>query len=313
MLDGRRDSGAKEDNLTKIERMRLITSIASQLQSDYSTSGINIFLAAFDIQNTGETIVPSKRVYVEQKLSFVSDKVITDIAKELKLIKSVSDPEISKHEILQIKEKIINGLTFVDIPIIDLILDEYKAPIHSYDDFDSKREYIKFKISEFSASILLEILDYLTKRKHSQKLPSFWDNDNLKVFISHLSKDKVKASRLSNELNKYNISSFVAHEDIEPNEEWLKCIEDALMTMDVLVALVTEEFDKSKWTAQEIGFALGRNIPVISIKNGMDPFGFFGQKQAIPGTGRTPAEITKDIISIIGKIPEYSESIKRNI
>lgn len=299
--------------MTRIERMRLINSIALQLQRDYSTSGINVFLSAFNLQNTGETIVPSKRVYVEQKLSFVSDQIIIDIAKELKIIKSDNNQEISKHEILQIKEKIINSLTFVDIPIIDLILDEYNAPRHSYDDFDSKREYIKYKISEFSGNELLEILDYLIKRKNVQQLPSFWDNDNLKVFISHLSKDKIKASRLSDELNKYNISSFVAHEDIEPNEEWLKCIEQALMTMDVLIALVTEEFDKSKWTAQEIGFALGRNIPVISIKNGMDPFGFFGQKQAIPGTGRKVSEITKDIITILEKIPEYSESIKKII
>lgn len=297
--------------MIKLERMRLITSIALQLQKEYSTSGINVFLAAFGIQNMGETIVPSKRVYVEQKLSFVADQVITEIATELKIIKLENNQEMSKHELLQVKEKIIDSLTFIDETIIDLILDEYNSPKHYSGDFDSKREYIKFKISEFSKNELLEILEYLNKRKNINQLPSFWDNDNLKIFISHLSKDKSKASTLSNELNKYNISSFVAHEDIEPNEEWLKCIEQALMTMDVLVALVTEDFDKSKWTAQEIGFALGRNIPVISIKNGMDPFGFFGQKQAIPGNGRKASEITKDIISLLEKIPEYSESIKR--
>ncbi len=115
------------------------------------------------------------------------------------------------------------------------------------------------------------------------------------------------------ELSKYNISCFVAHEDIEPNEEWLKCIEDALMSMDIMLALVTENFDKSKWTCQEIGFALGRSIPIISIKNGMDPFGFFGKKQAISGNGKMAKDIAKEIIDIIKEIPEFSEYIKTDI
>ena len=300
------------EKMNKIERMRLISTIATTLQEKYNTSEINVFLAGFNIQNTGETIVPSKRVYVEQKLSFVSDQIINNIASELNLITNKSQ-EITKHEIIQLKERIIDYLTFIDEPIIDLILDEYNAPVHYSGDFDSKRNYIKFKISDFPANILLEINDYLQKRKNINKIPAFWGENKIKMFISHLSNDKVKASKLSEEMNKYNISCFVAHEDIEPNEEWLKCIEEALMSMDIMLALVTADFDKSKWTSQEIGFALGRNIPVISIKNGMDPFGFFGKKQAISGNGKTAKVITREIVNIIEMIPEFSEYLRRNI
>ena len=38
------------------------------------------------------------------------------------------------------------------------------------------------------------------------------------------------------------------------------------MSMDVLLALITKDFDKSNWTAQEIGFVLGRNVPVVQLK-----------------------------------------------
>ena len=82
------------------------------------------------------------------------------------------------------------------------------------------------------------------------------------------------------------------------------------MSMDIMIALVTEGFKDSNWTTQEIGFALGRGIPVISIKNGMDPFGFFGKKQAISGSGKRANEITREIINILRKMPEYSEYIK---
>jgi len=71
--------------------------------------------------------------------------------------------------------------------------------------------------------------------------------------------------------------------------------------MDVLLALVTEEFKESDWTVQEIGFALGKGVPVIAIRNGMDPFGFFGKWQAIEGTGRVPKDIIKDFITIINE------------
>ena len=67
-----------------------------------------------------------KKNYVEQKLSFISDKVINNIASELNPITSKST-ELFKHDIIQIKEKIIDYLTYVDESIIDLILDEYNA------------------------------------------------------------------------------------------------------------------------------------------------------------------------------------------
>jgi hypothetical protein len=38
--------------------------------------------------------------------------------------------------------------------------------------------------------------------------------------------------------------------------------------MDILVALMTNEFQNSNWIDQEIGIALGRNKKVISVNLG---------------------------------------------
>jgi len=89
----------------------------------------------------------------------------------------------------------------------------------------------------------------------------------------------------------------------------LEKIEQALVSMDLLLALVTDGFRDSNWTSQEIGFALGRGVPVISIRNGMDPFGFFGKKQAINGNGKRASEIAGDVTEIISKIPNLTEKL----
>lgn len=48
-----------------------------------NTSGINIFLGSFGVEHEMVNIVPSKRVYVQNLLSSVSDNIILQIAKEL--------------------------------------------------------------------------------------------------------------------------------------------------------------------------------------------------------------------------------------
>jgi len=293
--------------MTTIERLRIITEIATQLQASYSTSQINIFLGGFGIGNSGETIVPSKRVYVENKLSKVSEDIIIKIAKEMGIIADDA-PNFSKIELLEVKEDILTALTLIDFPVIDLILDEYHVLSNThYSNWENKKDYIKYRISKIQDSDLVELWTYLQKRKNRNIAPDFWGDNKIKAFISHLSKDKIKASLLSSELIKLNIAPFVAHEDIEPNSEWLEKIEQALMSMDILIVLVSDGFKESNWTCQEVGFALGRGIPVISIKIGMDPFGFFGKKQAIPGTGRIAKDICNDIIEILRKMPEFSE------
>lgn len=71
--------------MKKIERYNLVTNIALYLQSEMNTSGINIFLSGFGIEHEMVNIVPSKRVYVEQLLSNVSDNIILQIARELEI------------------------------------------------------------------------------------------------------------------------------------------------------------------------------------------------------------------------------------
>lgn len=110
-----------------------------------------------------------------------------------------------------------------------------------------------------------------------------WGESKYRIFITHLDRDKVTAEKLKNDFRAFGVASFVAHSSIKPMEEWGPEIEFALSSMDALVALMTDGFHQSLWTDQEIGFAMGRKVPIVSIKLGAVPYGFIGKYQAFSG------------------------------
>jgi hypothetical protein len=111
-----------------------------------------------------------------------------------------------------------------------------------------------------------------------------WSGHGYRVFLSHKAEVKKKATELKERLAPFGISSFVAHTDIHPTKEWQGEIENALASMDAFVALLTKRFHESDWTDQEVGYALGRGVPLIAAKLERDPYGFIGRFQALSCT-----------------------------
>ncbi|HWB14142.1 MAG TPA: toll/interleukin-1 receptor domain-containing protein [Pirellulales bacterium] len=114
-------------------------------------------------------------------------------------------------------------------------------------------------------------------------LQRIWDGYHVRVFLSHKATVKVQASRLKQSFARCGIGAFVAHEDIEPTQEWQREIERALFSMDALVALLTQDYHESNWTDQEVGVAIGRGVPLIAVRLGSDPYGLMGKGQGLGG------------------------------
>lgn len=127
-------------------------------------------------------------------------------------------------------------------------------------------------------------------------MDEFWGGDGVRAFISYTSEYKAKAGDLKRILQRHGINAFLAHEDIEPLNEWLPEIERALFSMDILIALLTDGFRNSDWTDQEIGVALGRKKPIVPIRLGANPYGFIGRYQAISGHEKQSDEIAEEIL-----------------
>lgn len=125
--------------------------------------------------------------------------------------------------------------------------------------------------------------------------PPFWRKDMLRLFVSHLATERVYAGGLQEALFRYGISSFVAHNDIEPTSEWQTEIETALATCDALVAVLHDKFHASNWTDQEIGFAMGRGVPTFAVRFAEAPYGFIGRFQAFNGNGKSIAALAREL------------------
>lgn len=130
--------------------------------------------------------------------------------------------------------------------------------------------------------------------------PRNWqDTTQFRLFISHISKDKLKATRLKLCMEKYHISGFVAHEDIHPTLEWQTEIERGLNTMDALISIHTPGFAQSNYTQQELGFAMGRGCKIICLEMGEQPTGFASKHQSLPRRSRTAEQIAEEVETLL--------------
>jgi len=128
-----------------------------------------------------------------------------------------------------------------------------------------------------------------------------WEEDGFRLFLSHVSKHKKGVAELKSALAAYGVRAFVAHEDIQPTQDWQSEIETALNTMHGMAALLTPEFKDSEWTDQEVGYALGRGIKIIAVKAGLLPYGLLARQQALSADiDRIPA-MAKGIVAILVK------------
>lgn len=138
-----------------------------------------------------------------------------------------------------------------------------------------------------------------------------WGDAKFRLFLSHKTEVKEKAAELKLFLEAYGVSCFVAHEDIHPTKQWQDEIEAALSTMDGFAALMTEGFHESPWTDQEVGFAVGRGVPIIAIRMGRDPYGFIGKFQALScAWGDAPLEIVRLLIKESRMIDGYISAMR---
>jgi hypothetical protein len=172
-------------------------------------------------------------------------------------------------------------------------------------DFRDPKVIPKFEYARGSS--LEGVFEYLSNLEPEEgelitKIPECWEPNRLRLFLSHSSKDKSFVTQLKYELADYGISSFVAHQDIEPTKKWMGVILEALETCHALAALLTVNFHGSNWTDQEIGYALRRRIKILPVRLGVDPHGFLSQFQGLPGDEK-PSEVARQIANVLFKEP----------
>lgn len=128
-----------------------------------------------------------------------------------------------------------------------------------------------------------------------------WKPGLIRLFVSHRDGQKVEAAQLAVALEAYGFTCFVAHDTITPMKEWRLEIMRGLETMEAMLVFLTDDFESSSWTNQEVGYALGANKPVVCLKLGRkDPPGFISHIQALKAKIDTPIEAAAKLFPLLG-------------
>lgn len=214
-------------------------------------------------------------------------------------------------ERIKIIRSISSALANEEWPLIDLTLKQFSLRWMDQWQGSDRAAYVIDMISDGDDYKLLDLGKHLGVESELAQVsaPSFWEPQEPCLFISHISAFKIEATMYQGYLASFGINGFVAHQDIEPTKEWQNEIEAALLTMDALLVLLSPGFNESKWTDQEVGVAVGRRIPVIPVRIGIDPYGFIGKYQAIQGLSRDVPDVCDEIVTLLLKKPVIESKI----
>jgi hypothetical protein len=189
-------------------------------------------------------------------------------------------------------------------PLIDVTLKQFSLPTE-YQWSGGTEPYVLAMAENASDQTLIDLAQHVgfnfEETPAPRIEPSFWRKGMLRVFLAHLAANRANAAALQEACLKFGISCFVAHNDIEPTTEWEAQIQTALATCDSLVALLDPNFHASNWTDQEIGFAMGRGVPVFAVQLGQTPYGFIGRFQAFAGKGKDASALAKELFDAYRK------------
>lgn len=210
---------------------------------------------------------------------------------------------------------IASALSNEEWALLDLTLRQFGLPWIDQWSGGSKKDYIIEMINDAGDGALLELAKHLGIASQVQTPvdPKCWGSSSARVFLSHLASRKEEVVRLKEALADFGISAFVAHTDIEPTKEWQVEIESALASMDGLVALLVPGFKESNWCDQEVGVAIGRKLPIISVRLGLDPYGFIGKYQAVQGQGKRCRVLAEELYDIFMLDPSIGPRITSSL
>lgn len=156
---------------------------------------------------------------------------------------------------------------------VQLILRSFRVPTYELDYVDAPdlHYYCMTQLEEAEEEQLVSVHEYVLGG-HQPEADAIraginpWASNPVRVFISHCHEDAMFVSDVRDLLKGFGIDAFVAHNDINPTKRWRDTIRVALSTCDFMMALLHERFHESQWCDQEVGWALGRGIPVMPIR-----------------------------------------------
>lgn len=137
--------------------------------------------------------------------------------------------------------------------------------------------------------------------------------DPLFLFGSHLSSQRAFVGQVEAALGQYGITLFVAHDSIPIDAEWEPEIAEALRTCDAGAVFVHQGLHDSYYCMQEVGWLLGRDIPIARLLFDDAPKGLLGSRQGINARALKPDEVAAAVLGYVADKPELRPQLATSL
>lgn len=133
------------------------------------------------------------------------------------------------------------------------------------------------------------------------------------IFASHLAREREFVGDVAKVLGQYGVELFVAHDSIQMDADWQPEIAGALSRCHAGVAFVHKGFKESAYCQQEVGWLLGRQVPMARYISGESPAALLSQKQGKPIHGLDAVEVAAEILEYVRRKPELHGSFTSSL
>ena len=152
---------------------------------------------------------------------------------------------LSPSQRVALMKEIAGRLSMEEWPLVDVTLKQFSLPWSDTWNGD-KDAYVLRMIEEAPDQALIDLAQHVGFQFEEVSAPRieppFWRKGMLRLFVTHLATHSDFAAELQTELLNFGVSCFVAHNDVEPTQEWQAQIETALATCEALIALLHQDF-----------------------------------------------------------------------
>jgi len=191
----------------------------------------------------------------------------------------------------------------------DLLLDEFgigRRPVQEiYGDRWPLTDWLR-QASEADLVALARHLEVLpdassgtTAEEEILDLPSE-EPEAVFIFASHLSSEREYVGGVERALRqRYGIEMFVAHDSIPMDATWQPEIAAALARCHAAVAFIHSGFSQSAYCQQEVGWILGRGIPIARYMFGEAPVALLSQRQGKPVKRQDVESLADEILDYL--------------
>ncbi|OLO52500.1 hypothetical protein BKH30_06355 [Actinomyces oris] len=123
---------------------------------------------------------------------------------------------------------------------------------------------------------------------------------SLKVFLSYneTKMGEQTAAGLKTALSAAHIDAIMARHSITPGAKWEPTIRNYLEESSALICVATSGYSTRPWCQQEVGWALGRHVPILWIQYEPNekPCGFLASQQALmPDNADSHSEVATSV------------------